>query len=83
MSKMRDVFLLAYASYSTKIYFWEKCPNCRVCPNCHTHFHEYSKKETTNPKDKAEAEKIWEYWLKYVAVIVTMLLIVLGIFHNF
>ncbi len=40
-----------------------------LCPNCHTHFHEYSNLNTKNPQDKAEALKIWNRWLKKVVVI--------------
>lgn len=40
-----------------------------LCPNCHTHFHEYCKKNTINPKDQEEAIEIWKYWLKKVAVV--------------
>lgn len=46
-----------------------------LCPNCHTHFHEYSKKETTDPTNKEEAMKIWVKWFKTVSIIVTIWLI--------
>ncbi len=44
----------------------------KLCPNCHTHFHEYSRKETKNPQDQNEALNIWTKWLKTVAVIVSV-----------
>ncbi len=47
----------------------------KLCPNCHTHFHEYSKKKTLKPKDKDEALNIWFTWLKKVPVIVTVIMI--------
>ncbi len=45
----------------------------KLCPNCHTHFHEYSKKETKNPLDQVEALNIWSKWFKTVAVVVWLL----------
>jgi len=47
----------------------------KLCPNCHTHFHEYSRKETTDIKDKEEALLIWRKWLKTVAVVVSVWII--------
>lgn len=53
-----------------------------LCPNCHTHFHEYSKQKTINPYDAKEAQHIWDTWLKYISVIVSM--IVMGLLvHSF
>ena len=46
-----------------------------LCPNCHTHFHEYSKKHTLDPKDEQEALKIWTTWLKKIPLIVSLLLV--------
>lgn len=46
-----------------------------LCPNCHTHFHEYSKKHTTDPNDEKEARSIWNVWFTTISVIVTMLVI--------
>ncbi len=39
-----------------------------LCPNCHTHFHEYSNLNTKNPKDANEADVIWKKWLMKVVV---------------
>ncbi len=46
-----------------------------LCPNCHTHFHEYSRKETKDIKDKEEALLIWRKWLKTIAVVVSVWII--------
>jgi len=80
--KCKTYFYLHTHHTLSKSIFGKNVSTAELCPNCHTHFHEYSKKETTDPKNKAEAEKIWEHWFKYIAVIVTMMiLIVLGIFN--
>ncbi len=51
----------------------------KLCPNCHTHFHEYSKKETKNKKNKDEAMEIWLIWLKTITVIASLLALVLAV----
>jgi len=58
-----------------KSIFGKKGQTAKLCPNCHTHFHEYSKKKTTNPQDADEARKIWYTWLKTVSVVVTILIL--------
>jgi hypothetical protein len=58
-----------------KAIFGKDVPTAELCPNCHTHFHEYSKQHTTEPTNRVEAQNIWEYWLRYVPVIVTMLVL--------
>lgn len=58
-----------------KSIFGRKGETAKLCPNCHTHFHEYSKKQTTNPNDAEEARDIWDEWLTSVSVIVTILII--------
>ncbi len=55
--------------------FGRKGKTMKLCPNCHTHFHEYSKKHTTKPSDKDEALDIWQVWFKKVSVVVTLLAI--------
>jgi len=47
----------------------------KLCPNCHTHFHEYSKKKTKNANDIKEAKRIWNKWLNKVAVVCSIALI--------
>ncbi len=39
-----------------------------LCPNCHTHFHEYSNLNTINSEDENEAVEIWFEWLKKVII---------------
>jgi Zn-finger protein len=58
-----------------KAIFGKDGETVKLCPNCHTHFHEYSKKETTNPEDKEEALLIWTTWRKTVAVVVSVWII--------
>lgn len=60
--------------------FGKKGETAKLCPNCHTHFHEYSKQKTTNPYDAKEARLIWDNWLKYVSIMVSMLVIGLMIY---
>ena len=60
--------------------FGEKGKTEKLCPNCHTHFHEYAKKEIKDPKDANEMLKTWEVWLKAVSVTVTF---VVGLFISF
>lgn len=57
--------------------FGKKGKTVKLCPNCHTHFHEYSKKETKKPDDANEALKIWTNWYKTIPVIVSIILIAL------
>ncbi len=59
--------------------FGKEGETIKLCPNCHTHFHEYSKKETKNPQDKEEALLIWTTWRKTIALVVSvwLLLVVL------
>jgi len=58
-----------------KSIFGKKGNTVKLCPNCHTHFHEYSKKHAINSKDAEEARRIWNIWFTSVSVIVSMLLI--------
>ncbi|HMY69515.1 MAG TPA: hypothetical protein PL048_10460 [Leptospiraceae bacterium] len=46
----------------------------RLCPNCHTHFHEYSRINTRNPEDREEALKIWTIWLRTISVTVSIII---------
>ena len=55
-----------------KSIFGKKGETAKLCPNCHTHFHEYSKKQTTNPHNAQEAWDIWDEWLTSVSIIVTV-----------
>jgi hypothetical protein len=50
-------------------WFGKKGETHDLCPNCHTHFHNYSRKNAQNSKDKKEAKKIWEQWIEKVAVV--------------
>lgn len=72
---MWDSFLHPRTSYFAQKYLWKKGQAAKFCLNCHTHFHEYSKKKTTNPQDADEARKIWYTWLKTVSVVVTILIL--------
>lgn len=58
--------------------FGSKGETVDLCPNCHTHFHEYSKQHTKDPEDKNEALKIWTTWFKVISV--TVGIVVLGLF---
>jgi predicted HNH restriction endonuclease len=46
-----------------------------LCPNCHTHFHEYKNLKIKNPKSKKETLKIWNKWFTKVAVVCSVALI--------
>lgn len=39
-----------------------------LCPNCHTHIHEYMNEYLKNPEDKEETRNVWEYWLTNVPI---------------
>lgn len=54
----------------------------KLCPNCHTHFHEYSKKETTDPNNAEDAKKIWERWLRSIPVVISVLAILFLFFYS-
>jgi Zn-finger protein len=58
-----------------KSIFGKKGKTVLLCPNCHTHFHEYSKQHTTNPTDENEAMEIWTTWLKNVSIAVSILIL--------
>ncbi len=60
-----------------KSVFGKKGETVDLYPNCHVHFHEYSKQHTQNPDDEKEVLEIWLVWFKMVSVVVTVL--VLGI----
>lgn len=62
--------------------FGKKGKTVQLCPNCHTHFHEYSKKHTTNPDDAEEARSIWNVWFTTISVIVSILLLGFILFYN-
>lgn len=62
-----------------KSIFGKKTQTTNLCPNCHTHFHEYSKKHTKNPENKQEAFKLWSTWLSTVAVVVSCILLLVFI----
>jgi len=49
----------------------------KLCPNCHTHFHEYKKIHETDPENKKEAKKIWRTW--YTKVSVTFIITAIAI----
>ena len=55
-----------------KAIFGKQGKTAQLCPNCHTHFHEYSKKETTDPTDATQAKDIWTNWLKTIAITVSL-----------
>ena len=57
-----------------KSIFGKKGKTVSLCPNCHTHFHEYSKQHTTNPTDEKEARNIWVVWLTTISVSLCLLL---------
>jgi Zn-finger protein len=57
-----------------KSIFGKKGETVFLCPNCHIHFHEYSKQHTTNPKDEKEARNIWVVWLTTISVSLCLLL---------
>lgn len=58
-----------------KSIFGNKGETSKLCPNCHTHFHEYRKKNVKNPEDKEEALKLWTKWLKRISLTVTAILL--------
>jgi len=49
----------------------------KLCPNCHTHFHEYSRQKSTDNANKQEVLIIWSTWLRTVSILVTSVIIVL------
>ncbi len=55
--------------------FGKKGKTVKLCPNCHTHFHEYSKKKTTKPNDAEQARSIWNVWFTSVSVVMSTIII--------
>lgn len=39
-----------------------------LCPNCHTHYHEYANKNLKNPKNKEEVLRVWNKWFKSITI---------------
>ena len=79
-AKCKTYFYVHNHHILPKSIFGKKGETEDLCPNCHTHFHEYSKKETTDPTDAQVARDIWEEWLTSVSVIVSMLIIGLVVY---
>ncbi len=52
----------------------------KLCPNCHTHYHEYLKKQDIDPEDMKQNLYIWLKWFYTVAVIAV---VVVGVFLLF
>lgn len=73
--KCKQYFYIHEHHILPKSIFGKKGKTANLCPNCHAHFHEYSKQKTTNSEDKNEALKIWTTWLKAVSVIVSIIII--------
>ncbi len=61
--------------------FGKKGKTVKLCPNCHTHFHEYSKANTINPDDRSEARSIWNIWFTTISITVSAIIIGLILFH--
>lgn len=47
-----------------------------LCPNCHTHFHEYLNKQDVNEKDVSKYLYHWYNWYYTIVVIVVLGLII-------
>jgi len=47
----------------------------RLCVKCHAHIHAYMDMNVKDTKNKDEVKKVWYYWFKKVAVIVTPVII--------
>ena len=62
--------------------FFGKGKTVKLCPNCHTHCHEYNNLHIKNPKDADEVSEIWEEWLKN-AIVVSVLLGVFLVLNSF
>jgi len=56
--------------------FGIKGKTIKLCPNCHAPFHEYSKKETKNLRDKEEPMLIWKTWGKTVALAISIWILI-------
>lgn len=52
-----------------------------LCPNCHTHFHEYRLDVTKDFNDKEEAETVWSTWLNTISTIITVSLLVFCLYY--
>lgn len=78
-SKCDNFFYIHNHHILSKSIFGSQGKTEPLCPNCHTHFHEYSKKVTKDPNNKEEALKIWKTWLKTISVVVSLLALVLAL----
>ena len=50
----------------------------QLCPNCHTHVHEYMNLHLKNPNDEVEVLKTWDHWFKHVSVTFVLLVVSLA-----
>ena len=75
-SKCKNYFYVHQHHILPKSIFGKKGETADLCPNCHTHFHEFSKQHTQNPKDAGEARELWNIWLTTVSVTCCILLLV-------
>jgi len=73
--KCKEYFYVHEHHILPKSIFGKKGKTVKLCPNCHTHFHEYNKQNNINPEDVNETLKIWTTWLKVISLVVSMIVI--------
>ena len=78
--KCKTYFYIHEHHILPKSIFGKKGKKGKLCPNCHTYFHEYSKQHITDPYDEGEALDIWDKWLTSVSVVVSILVIGLVVY---
>ena len=44
-----------------------------LCPNCHTHCHEYNNLHVKNPQDAEEVNEVWKEWLRDIIIVSVLL----------
>jgi len=80
--KCGNIFYLHQHHILPKSKFGKNGETVELCPNCHTHFHEYSKKHTKNPKDADEARSIWNIWFTTVSVVMSVIIFGFFLFYE-
>lgn len=52
-----------------------------LCPNCHTHVHEYMNLHLKDPENEQEVLKVWDHWFNIVKVTCLILILLYSFFY--
>jgi 5-methylcytosine-specific restriction endonuclease McrA len=55
--------------------FGENGETIKLCPNCHTHYHEYQNLNQEDMTDQNETERVWSNWIRFVVVVCVFIVV--------